>query len=193
MTGIPALRTVRFAAVLCLSATIAQAEEMPRRIPVYSGHDGSSVRVDVSRSGNRMKAVPSLEIPGKSVRKLTAGDGTGDGSPDAPAGVGGEKRKMPTDIGDIIERNKSLLVREGPEGVSLGNAFDLMGDIREALKKKPGNRGRREEASRARKDVSGGTDLPDGSADAAGEPVANLPGDSVRSSSDIVRSGPVIR
>ena len=47
---------------------------------------------------------------------------------------------MRSDIGDIVKRHKSLVIREDPEGVSLGNALDLVGGIREALEK-----GRRKE------------------------------------------------
>ncbi len=107
---------------------------MSGHVPIFSGDDGNRAWVEVSRSGNRMKAVPVLEISGKTVRKMTAGDDTGRGLLTPPARDGGRAVKMRADIGDIAERHKSLVIREGPEGVSLGNAFDLVGEIREALK-----------------------------------------------------------
>lgn len=140
MTGRPALRIVRIVTILCLSATLAQAEDLSGPIPIFSGDDGSKAWVDVSRSGNRAKAVPLLRISGKTARKMTAGDDTERGLPAPPARDGGKAIKMRSDIGDIVKRHKSLVIREGPEGVSLGNALDLVGGIREALEK-----GRRKE------------------------------------------------
>lgn len=126
MTGKPVLRMVRIATILCLSATLAPAEDNPAPIPIFSGDDGSRAWVEVSRSGNRTKAVPVLEISGKTVRKMTAGDDTGRGLLTPPAKDGGKAVKKRADIGNIVERHKSLVIREGPEGVSLGNAFDLL-------------------------------------------------------------------
>lgn len=186
MTGKSALRIVRVATILCLSATLAQAEDMSGHVPIFSGDDGNRAWVEVSRSGNRTKAVPVLEISGKTVRKMTAGDDTGRGLLTPPAMDGGGAVKMRADIGDIAERHKSLVIREGPEGVSLGNAFDLVGEIREALKT-----GRRKEEKlqgifRALKHV------PDAKKPVA-RPVTYRPEDSGFSASGGVRPGLVSR
>jgi hypothetical protein len=162
-------------------------------VPIFSGDDGSRAWVEVSRSGNRAKAVPFVEIPGKTVRKMTAGDDTGRGLLTPPAKGGGRAVKMRADIGDIVERHKSLVIREGPEGVSLGNAFDLMGEIREALKK-----GRRKEEKlqgifRALKNVPDAKKPVAGPANAAARPVTYRPEDSGFSASGSVRPGLVSR
>lgn len=184
---------VRIATILCLSATLAQAEEIPGFIPIFSGDDGSRAWVEVSRSGDRTKAVPVIEIPGKTVRKRTAGDNTGCGPFNPPAKDGGRTAEKRTRIGDIVERHRSLVIREGPEGVSLGNAIDLLGEIREALEKDPGNREKREGISRGLKNAPGEKEPVAGSADAADRPVANIPEDSALPSSGFVRPGPEIR
>jgi hypothetical protein len=178
---------VGIATILCLSATLAQAEDRPASIPIFSGDDGSRAWVEVSRSGNRAKAVPFLEIPGKTVRKMTEGD-TGNGLLTPPAKDGGKAVKMRTDIKDIVERHKSLVIREGPEGVSLGNAFDLMGEIQEALKKGRGNKEKLEGVFRALKHVPRETTPVAGSADAAARPVTNFPEDSSLSSGSVCPS-----
>jgi hypothetical protein len=175
LTGRPALRIIRIATILCLSATLAQAEDLSGPVPIFSGDDGSRAWVEVSRSGNRAKAVPVLEISGKTVRKMSAGRDTGRGSPTPPAKDGKRAVNMRADIGDIAERHKSLLIREGPDGISLGNAFDLMGEIREALKK-----GRRKEEKvqgvfRALKNVPGTKKPGAGSAGTAARPVSYHP------------------
>lgn len=185
MTERPALRMVGIATILCLSATLAQAEDKPAFIPIFSGDDGSRAWVEVSRSGNRAKAVPVLEIPGKTVRKMTDGCDTRGGLLTPPAKDGGEVVKMRTDIGDIVERHKSLLIREGPEGVSLGNAFDLMGEIQEALKKGRGNREKWEGVLRALKHVPGEKEPVAKSADATARPVMNFPEDARLSSGSV--------
>ena len=136
MTGIPALRAVRIATILCLCAAFAQAEEMQRSsIPVFSGSDGSSARIEISRSGDRTTAVPVLEIPGETTRKTTEGNDAECGSTAASAGGEARAATIRTDFGAIVEQHKSLVIREGPEGVSLGNVLDLAGDIQEALKR----------------------------------------------------------
>jgi len=193
LTGRPALRVVRIVTILCLSTTLGQAEDRPTPIPIFSGDDGSRAWVDVSRSGNRTKAVPVLEISGKTVRKMTAGDDTGRGLLTPPAKDGGRAAKMRADIGDIVERHKSLVIREGPEGVSLGNAFDLMGEIQEALKKGRGNQEKLEGIFHALKHAPGEREPAAGSADVAARPVTNLPEDSSLSSSDSVRPNLVSR
>ncbi|MGB7971657.1 MAG: hypothetical protein WCF31_06790, partial [Candidatus Deferrimicrobiaceae bacterium] len=103
MTGRPALRIVRIATILCLSATLAQAEDLSGPVPIFSGNDGSRAWVEVSRSGNREKAVPVLEISGKTVRKMTAGGDTGRGLLTPPAKDGKKAVKMRADFGDIVE------------------------------------------------------------------------------------------
>ena len=192
MTGRPALRMVRIATILCLSAILAQAEDRPSPIPIFSGDDGSRAWVEFSRSGNRTKAVPVLEISGKTVRKMTAGDDTGRGLLTPPAKDGGGAVKMRADIRDIVERHKSLVIREGPEGVSLGNAFDLMGEVQEALKKGRGNQEKLEGIFSALKHVPDEKKPVAGSADTTDRPVTNLSEDSGLSSGS-VRSSLVSR
>ncbi|MDH3237679.1 MAG: hypothetical protein OEM47_03990 [Deltaproteobacteria bacterium] len=188
MTGRSALRMVRIATILCLFATLGQADDRPAPTPIFSGDDGSRAWVEVSRSGNRTKAVPVLEISGKTVRKMTAGDDTERGLLTPPAKDGGGAVKMRTDIGDIVERHKSLVIREGPEGVSLGNALDLMGEIQEALNTGRGNQEKREGIFRALMHVPGEKEPVAGSADAAARQVMNLPEDSGLSSGNFCPS-----
>lgn len=187
MTGKPALRMVRIATILCLVATLGQAEDRPAPIPIFSGDDGSRAWVEVSRSGNRTKVVPFLEISGKTVRKMTAGDDddTGRGLLTPPAKDEGKAVKMRTDIGEIVKRHRSLLIREGPEGVSLGNALDLMGEIQEALNTGRGTQEKRGDIFRALMRLPGEKEPVAGSADAAARPVTNLPEDSGLSSSSV--------
>lgn len=166
---------VRIATILCLSATLGQAEDRPAPIPIFSDDDGSKAWVEVSRSGNGTKAVPVLEISGKTVRKMTAGDDTKRGALTPPAKNGGRAVKMRADMGDIVEWHKSLVIREGPEGVSLGNAFDLMGEIQWELNKDRGNQEKLEGIFRALKHVPGEKEPVAGSADAAAGPVRPSP------------------
>jgi hypothetical protein len=127
---------VLIAAILVLPAALAQADDGPTLIPIFSGNDGSKVRIEVSHSGERAKAVPVLEIPGKTVRQLSTADEIGSGLLAPPAEVEGKESKEQVDVGNFLKRHQSLLVREDPEGVSLGNGFDLMGDIQDALEKR---------------------------------------------------------
>jgi len=193
LTGSPALRIVRIATILCLSATLAQAEDLSGPVPIFSGDDGSRAWVEVSRSGNRAKAVPVIEISGKTVRKMTAGDDTGRGLLTPPAKDGKRAVKMRADFGDIVERHKSLVIREGPDGVSLGNAFDLMGEIREALKKGHRKEEKVQGVFRALKHVPGTKNPGAGSAGTAARPVTSLPEDSGFSVSAGARPGLVSR
>jgi hypothetical protein len=192
LTGSPFLQIVRIAAILCLSATLAQAEEMSGPVPIFSGDDGRAW-VEVSRSGNRAKAVPVLEISGKTVRKMTAGDDTEPGFLAPPAKDGKKGVKVRTDIRDLVERNKSLVVREGPDGVSLGNAFDLMGEIHEALKKGRGKKEKVQGVFRALKQVPDTKKPVSATAEAADSPVAFRTDESGSSASGGVRPGLVSR
>ncbi len=192
MTGSPALRIVRIATILCLSATLAQAEEMSGPVPIFSGDDGRAW-VEISRSGNRAKAVPFLEISGKTVRKMTAGDDTEPGLLTPPAKDGKRDVKVRADIGDIVKRHKSLVIREGPDGVSLGNAFDLMGEIQEALKKGRGKEEKVQGVFRALENVPDMKKPVAGSAGIAAGPVPSRPAESGFSASDGVRPGLVSR
>ena len=131
---------VLFAAMLVLPAALSQADDGPTLIPIFSGNDGSKVRIEVSHSGERAKAVPVLEIPGKTVRQLSTADEIGSGLLAPPAEVEGKESKEQVDVGNFLKRHQSLLVREDPEGVSLGNGFDLMGDIQDALEKRKRSR-----------------------------------------------------
>ena len=125
---------------LCLCASLAQAEEKSSLLPILSGSDGSKVWVEVSYSGNMAKAAPVMEIPGKTIRQMATAGETGTRLLPPSAVDDGVSRPEGTDIGKWIERHKSLAVREGPEGVSLGNAFDLVGNLREAIRNKRGSR-----------------------------------------------------
>lgn len=126
-------RALLFAAILALPPATAPADDGTSLIPLASGTDGSSLHVEVSRTGNRSKAVPVVEIPGDTVRMVKGTDWKGSGPPDLP-GIDGEEGTVREDEGSGPPL-RSLLVREGPEGVSLGNAFDLLGEIQEAVEK----------------------------------------------------------
>lgn len=192
MTGSPALQIVRIATILCLSATLAQAEEMSGPVPIFSGDDGRAW-VEVSRSGNRAKAVPVLEISGKTVRKMTADDDTEAGLLIPPAKDGKKTGKVHAGIGDIAERHKSLVIREGPDGVSLGNAFDLMGEIQDALKKGRGKEEKVQGVFRALKQVPDTKKPVTGSEGTAAGPVTSRPEESGFSASGGVSPGLVSR
>ena len=62
--------------------------------------------------------VPVLEIPGETVRQMAADEEAGSGPPAPPAGAESEKAKGKVDVGRLLSRQRSLRVREGPEGVS---------------------------------------------------------------------------
>ena len=192
MTGSPFLQIVRIAAILCLSATLAQAEEMSGPVPIFSGDDGRAW-VEISRSGNRAKAVPFLEISGKTIRNMTAGDGTEPGLLTPPAKDGKKAVKVRADFGDIVKRHKSLVIREGPDGVSLGNAFDLMGEIQEALKNGRGKEEKVQGVFRALKHVPDTKKPVTGSAGTAAGPIPSHPEESGFSASGGVRPGLVSR
>jgi hypothetical protein len=154
---------------VCLCASLAQAEEKSSRFPIVSGSDGSRVFVKVSYSGNGAKAAPIMEIPEETIRHMATVGETGNrllATPDVKDGI---SRPEGTDIGKFLERHKSLVAREGPEGVSLGNAFDLMGDIQEAGKNKRGNREKLEAIADTLKRAS-----------AAREPLAGMGGPGIR-------------
>jgi hypothetical protein len=144
--------------------------------------------VEVSHSGNRAKAVPYIEIPGETVRQVATVGEAGNGLL-APPPVGEEKeRKGRIDVGDFLERHKSLVVREGPEGVSLGNAFDLVGNIRDAMKKGRGNREKLEAiVSTVKRGPAGGEPVP-GMAEPGERSVASVSGESGLPSAGRVRS-----
>ena len=155
---------------LCLCASLAQAEEKSSLHPIVSGSDGSRVWVEVSYTGNRAKAVPVMEIPEKTIRQVACAGETGTRLLESPAADDGISRPEGADVGKFLERHKSLLVREGPEGVSLGNAFDLMGSIREAARNHRGNREKLEAIADTLKRAS-----------AAKEPIAGTSGPGIRS------------
>jgi len=181
-------RRFGIATVLFLCTALAQAGEEPSQIPLFAGSDGSRAWVEVSHSGNRAKAVPYLEIPGETVRKVATVGEAGNGLL-APPPVGEEKeRKGRIDVGDFLERHKSLVVREGPEGVSLGNAFDLVGNIRDAMKKGQGNREKLEAIVSTVKRGSAGGEPDPGMAESGERSVASVSGESGLPSADRVRS-----
>ncbi len=122
-------------AILCLWAFHARAEEGQASIPVCSGADGTRAWIEISRTGNRSKAVPSLEVPRETVRGISAAADAGSGLLESAEGEATSTERGRTDIGTFLEQRKSLVIREGPEGVSLGNAFDLVGEIRYAVER----------------------------------------------------------
>lgn len=117
------------AAVLSLSFALAQAGETTSRVPIFSSSDGSRGWVEISGSGNRETAVPMIEVSGKTARQAATAGETGKELL-APRGENGEKRP---DIGEFLKQHKSLVIEESAEGVSLGNALDLLGEIQEAI------------------------------------------------------------
>jgi hypothetical protein len=181
-------RRFGIATVLFLCTALAQAGEEPSQIPLFAGSDGSRAWVEVSHSGNRAKAVPTLEIPGETVRQVATVGEAGNGLL-APPPLGEEKeRKGRIDVGDFLKRHKSLVVREGPEGVSLGNAFDLVGNIRDARKKGRGNREKLEAiVGTVKRGSAGGEPVP-GMAESGERSVASVSGKSGLPSADRVRS-----
>lgn len=129
-------RALLFAAILVLPAALSSAGDEPTFLPLFSGADGSSARIKISRSGERSKAVPVFEISDAAVPQVSGTDGLRSGRPDGPpAGTEGEEGEERTDADGTDTHLRSLFIREGPEGVSLGNAFDLVGDVQEAVKK----------------------------------------------------------
>jgi len=161
-------------------------------VPIFSGDDGRAW-VEISRSGNRAKAVPFLEISGKTVRNMTSGDDTESGLLTPPAKDGKRAVKMRADIGDIVKRHKSLVIRESPDGVSLGNAFDLMGEIQEALKNGRGKEEKVQGVFRALRQVPDTKKPVAGLAGTAAGSVPSCPAESGLSASDGVRPGLVSR
>jgi hypothetical protein len=159
------------ATVLCLSFSPAVAEEEPARVPVFSSGDGSRGWVEISESGGRRKAVPMVEISGITARQAATAGETGQ-SLLAPRGGNEEKEpEKRQDFGEFLKRNRSLLIQESEEGVSLYNALGLLGKIREATSGKrdmPSIRGN----PRGKTARSGETSIP-GAAGASGLPSAD--------------------
>jgi hypothetical protein len=156
---------------MCLCASLAYAEEKLSLFPIVSGSDGSRIFVEVSYNGYRAKAVPIMEISEKTICHMATVGETGTRLLAPPAVEDGISRPEGIDVGKFLERHKSLVVREGPEGVSLGNAFDLMGNIREAIRNNRGNREKREAIADTLKRSS-----------AEREPLAETSGHGIRSS-----------
>ena len=168
---------VLIAAILVLPAALAQADDRPTLIPVFSDSDGNRVCIEVSHSEKRAKAVPVLEIPGETVRRLSTADEMGSGLLAPPAGVKGKESKGQVDLGKFLTRHQSLLVREGPEGVSLGNGFDLLGDIQDALEKRRRTREKPEGFVSTRKSATGDREPVSGLAEPAEHLGTPPPGD----------------
>jgi hypothetical protein len=169
-----ARRTYRMLGILTamsLCASLVHAEEKWSLFPIVSGSDGSRVFVEVSYTGYKAKAVPIMQISEKTTCHMADVGETGTRLIASPALEDGISLPEGNGVGKFLERHKSLLVREGPEGVSLGNAFDLMGNIREAIRKNRGNREKREAVADTRKRSS-----------AEREPLAGTSGPGIRSS-----------
>jgi len=121
------------ATVLCLSLAPAFAEETPVRVPIFSSGDGSRGWVEISESGGRDKAVPRIEVSGKTARRSATAGETAKGLL-APRGEKEEKdEEKRADVGEFLKQHRSLVIEESAEGVSLYNALDLLGEVREAV------------------------------------------------------------
>ncbi len=153
MRGRQAYRTVGIATVLFLHTSIVQAGDTPASLPVFTGHDGSKAWVEITHSGNRTKAVPVIAIPRDSVRRMETSLETGSGLATPSAEGEGKAGEEKVDIGNLLKQQTSRMVREGPEGVSLGGAFDLVGDIQDALEKGTSNKEKQDAVVRALKHV----------------------------------------
>jgi hypothetical protein len=138
---------------LFLHTSIVQAGDPPATFPIFTGHDGSRGWVEITHSGNRMKAVPFLAIPRDSLRRMKTSSETGGGLATLSAEGEGKAGKEKVDIGNILKQQTSRMVREGPEGVSIGGAFDLMGDIQEAWEKGTSSKEKRDAVVRVLKHV----------------------------------------
>ena len=131
------------ATILSLSFSPALSGETPVRVPVFTSGDGSRGWVEISESGGRDKAVPMIEISGETARRAANAGETGQGML-APRGGNGEKEPgKRQDVGEFLNRNRSLVFQESAEGVSLGNALDLLGKIQGAVSRKRGVRSNR--------------------------------------------------
>ena len=139
--------------VLGLYSVLTYAGEQSDHIPIFSTNDGSRTWVEVTHSGNRATAVPYLEISGKIVREVETAGATGNRLLEAPAEDRGKGVERRAGVEDFLKRHKSLVVREGPEGVSFGGAFTLLGDIQDGLKGSRNNREKLEAVVGALKDA----------------------------------------
>lgn len=163
---------------LCLRTAMTQAGDTQAHLPSYTGQDGSKAWVEVTHSGNRTKAVPVLAIPRESIERIKTSSGIGEGS--AAALAEGEEKagEERVDIGNLLKQQTSRMVREGPEGVSFGGAFDLVGDIQEAWEEGTSIREKRDAVVRALKHVPmEGEPIAEG-ADQGDRPARNLSGKS---------------
>jgi hypothetical protein len=173
---------------LCLCASPAQAGEKSSLLPIVSGRDGSRVWVEISYTGNRAKAVPFIEIPEKTCRQAATIEETGTRLLALPAADGDNPPPEGIDVGKFLERQKSLAVREGPEGVSLGNAFDLVGDIQEAIRDKRGGREKLEAIASTLKRASAEREPVAGEGGPETRSAIHLPAESGSSPANHVRS-----
>jgi hypothetical protein len=167
-------RMIGIATVMFLRTSIVQAGDAPAPLPVFTGRDGSRGWVEITHFGNRTKAV--LSIPLESVRRMkTSGDITG--GVEAPPGESEEKEGGERgDIGNLLKQQASRMVQEGPEGISFGGAFDLLGDIQDALEKGKSGREKRDAVVRALKHVPMEGEPVTEDADHGDRPVGNLSG-----------------
>jgi hypothetical protein len=167
---------IGIATVMFLQNSIVQAGDAPASLPVFTGRDGSRGWVEITHSGNRTKAVPFLAIPRESVRRMkTSGEIAG--GLEAPPGEreeteGGERG----DIGNLLKQQASRMVQKGPEGISFGGAFDLLGDIQDALEKGKSGMEKRDAVVRALKHVPMEGEPFTEDADHGDRPVGNLSG-----------------
>lgn len=149
-------RGARFLVVvtaLCLCSALAIAEEQPDHIPILSTSDGSRIWVEVTHSGNRSTAVPFFAVSEEIVRKAETAGKTGNRLLEAPAEDGGKKVKRRARIEDILKQHRSLVVRHGPEGLSFGGGFALIGDVRDGVKEGRNSREKLEAVVEAVKDA----------------------------------------
>ena len=176
----PAFAVAGIVAVFSLPLAMAQAGEQAIHVPIFSSSDGSRGWVEISKSGSRETAVPMIEVSGNTARQARTAGEAGKEMFDPLARKeereGGER----PDVGEFLKRHKSLVIEESPEGVSLGNALDLLGEIQEAIS---GNR----DADPDRRD-------PGSDAARSRETVrSDLPGKTALSPADGIPSGPESR
>jgi hypothetical protein len=154
LRGRGAYGAVGIATALFLLTSIVQAGDIPAApIPVFTGNDGSKGWVEITHSGNRTNAVPVLAIPRKSIRRIKiSGEAVG-GSAAAIAEGDDNAGDEKADIGNLLKQQTSRMVREGPEGVSFGGAFNLVGDIRDAWEKGTSSKEKRDAVVRVLKHV----------------------------------------
>lgn len=149
--------------------------------------------MEVSRSGNRSTAVPFLAVSEEIVRKADTVGKTGNRLLEASAGERGKKVEKRARIEDILKQHRSLVVRHGPEGLSFGGAFTLVGDVRDGVKEGRNSREKLEAVVEAVKDAQARQASIQETADAEKRSDPGFSGTSSLSQTDQARSHLVFR